>query len=301
MISVIVCTHNRAHRLEQTLKSLQGMAVPVDSPWELIIVDNKSSDNTKEIINGFMDKSGLNVKCVIEGRQGLSHARNTGIQESSGNILAFTDDDCIVDRYWVTSISKGFQSDKSIAGIGGRVELYDKMDRRVSIRVHKEQMILASVDRIFNLIIGCNMAFDRAVFDKVGMFDTDFGAGARFASAEDSDFLYRAYKEGLKIIYSPQVLVYHNHGRKDGEQVNSLYKGYAIGHGAFYCKYILKADKDVFHLACWEILSLTRQITKRFFKGQSSAYQSLFLRSIILGFMYRLIKIKSSVDNGNTL
>jgi glycosyltransferase involved in cell wall biosynthesis len=59
MISVIVCTHNRAHRLEQTLKSLQGMAVPVDSPWELIIVDNKSSDNTKEIINGFMDKSGL--------------------------------------------------------------------------------------------------------------------------------------------------------------------------------------------------------------------------------------------------
>jgi glycosyltransferase involved in cell wall biosynthesis len=296
MLSVIVCTRNRAPRLEQTLKSLQEMAVPVDVPWELIIVDNNSSDNTKEVINGFIDKSSLNVKCVIERRQGLSHARNTGVQASSGNILAFTDDDCIVDRYWVTSISKGFQSDKSIAGVGGRVELYDQMDRRVSIRVYKERMILDSVNRIFNLIIGCNMAFAREVFDKVGMFDPDFGAGARFASAEDSDFLYRAYKEGLKIIYSPDVLVYHNHGRKDGEQVNSLYKGYATGHGAFYCKYILKADKDVLRLACSEILSLTRQITKRLFKRQSPGYQSLFLRFIMIGFMYKLIKIRSSVD-----
>ncbi len=301
MVSVIVCTHNRAHRLEQTLNSLQEMAVPVDLPWELIVVDNNSSDNTKEVVNNFIDKSDLNAKYVIERYQGLSHARNMGIQESSGNIIAFTDDDCIVDRHWITSISKEFQSSESIAGIGGRVELYNKMDRPISIRVYREKMTLSSIDRLFNLIIGCNMAFVRPVFDEVGMFDTDFGSGTRFASAEDSDFLYRAYKKGLKIIYSPDVLVYHNHGRRNDEQIKALYKGYAIGHGAFYCKYILMADKDVFHLARSEVSSLTKQIIKRFVKRRSSAHQRLFLRSIVIGFMYRLIKIKSSINSRNRL
>src|SRR5919109_2420377 len=106
MISVIVCTHNRAHRLEQTLNSLQQMTVPVDLAWELIIVDNNSNDNTKEVIDSFINKSSLHVKYVIERHQGISHARNMGIREARGHIIAFTDDDCIVDRYWITAISK---------------------------------------------------------------------------------------------------------------------------------------------------------------------------------------------------
>jgi glycosyltransferase involved in cell wall biosynthesis len=297
MISVIVCTYNRAHRLEQTLKSLQEMANPVNSPWEIIIVDNNSSDNTERIIHKFINESGLNSKYAIERRPGLSHARNTGIQQANGNIIAFTDDDCIVDRHWIMFISKEFQSDASIAGLGGRVELYNQADRPVSIRVYKEKMIFSSINRLFNLIIGCNMAFVRSIFDEVGMFDADFGTGARFASAEDSDFLYRAYKKGLKIIYSPDVLVYHNHGRRNDERIKALYRGYAIGRGAFYCKYILMADKDVYHLASSEILSLIRQITKRFVTGRSSAHQRLLLTSIAIGFIYKSIKMKE-LKNG---
>ena len=288
MISVVVCTHNRAYRLEQTLKSLQEMTVPVGLSWELIIVDNNSSDNTKEVIGNFIDKFDLNVKYVVERQQGLSYARNMGVHEASGTIIAFTDDDCIVDRYWITSISKEFHSDESIAGIGGCVELYNKMDRPVSIRAHKGKMILSSIDRLFNLIIGCNMAFARPVFDEIGGFDTDFGAGTRFASTEDIDFLYRTYKKGLKIVYSPDVLVYHNHGRRSDEQIKALYKGYAIGRGAFYCKHILMADKTVFHLAYSELSSLIKQIIKRSIKGQLTANQRLFFIYIIIGFICRL-------------
>src|SRR5215475_13817911 len=301
MISVIVCTYNRAYRLEQTLKSLQEMEVPCGLPGELIIVDNNSSNNTKKIVDDFINKLDLNAKYITERHQGLSYARNIGIQESAGDIIAFTDDDCIVDRHWITSISRGFQSGKAIAGIGGRVELYNQMDKPVSVRTYREKMTLSSIDRLFNLIIGCNMAFARYVFDEVGMFDTDFGVGAKFASAEDSDFLYRAYKRGLKIIYSPDVLVYHNHGRRNDEQINELYKGYAIGHGAFYCKYILMADKEVLRLACCEVSSLVKQIVKRSVNGQSSARQILFLVSIVLGFMYRLIRIKSSMSRRERL
>jgi glycosyltransferase involved in cell wall biosynthesis len=290
MISVVVCTHNRAYRLGQTLKSLQEMAVPVGLPWELIIVDNNSNDSTEQVINNFTNKFDLNVKYVAERRQGLSYARNMGVQEASGAIIAFTDDDCIVDRHWIASISKEFHSDASIAGIGGRVELYNKLDRPVSIRVHKEKMILSSIDRLFNLIIGCNMAFVRPVFDEIGMFDTDFGAGSRLASSEDIDFLYRAYKKGLKIIYSPDVLVYHNHGRRSDKQIKALYKGYAIGRGAFYCKHILMTDKAVLHLAYSELASLIKRIIKRLINGQLTVYQRIFFVYIILGFMYRLKK-----------
>jgi glycosyltransferase involved in cell wall biosynthesis len=295
MISVVVCTHNRAPRLAQALKSLQEMAVPNSLPWELVIIDNNSSDNTREIIEDFINKSNLNVKYATEKNQGISYARNMGVQKASGNIIAFTDDDCIVDEHWLTSISKEFQSDKSIAGIGGRAELYDQMDRPVSIRVSKERMILSSIDRLFNLIIGCNMAFARSVFDEIGMFDTDFGVGTRFASTEDSDFLYRAYKKGLKIIYSPDVLVYHNHGRRNDEQIKALYKGYAIGRGAFYCKYFLMADKDVVHLAYAQVLSLIKGIIKGIITGESQANKRLFLMSIIIGFICRLFKMNQKL------
>lgn len=288
MISVVVCTHNRAYSLEQTLKSLQGMAVPVGLSWELIIVDNNSSDNTKEVIDNFINKFDLNVKYVVEKHQGLSYARNMGVQKASGTIIAFTDDDCIVDRHWIASISREFHSNESIAGIGGRVEVYNKLDRPVSVRIYKEKMTLSSIDRLFNLIIGCNMAFARPVFDEIGGFDTDFGAGTRFASTEDIDFLYRTYKKGLKVIYSPDVLVYHNHGRRNDKQIKALYKGYAIGRGAFYCKHILMADKDVLRLACSELSSLIKQIIKRFINRQLTTYQRLFFMYIIIGFMYRL-------------
>jgi glycosyltransferase involved in cell wall biosynthesis len=298
MVSVIVCTHNRAHRLEQTLNSLQQMMVLVDLAWELIIVDNNSSDNTKEVIDSFINKSSLHVKYVVERDQGISHARNMGIQEASGHIIAFTDDDCIVDRYWITSISKEFHKDESIAGIGGRVLLYDKMDRPVSIRVHEERTILSSADRILKLMIGCNMAFARPVFDEIGIFDTDFGVGSRFASSEDLDFLYRVYKKGLKIVYSPDILVYHNHGRRNDEQIKSLMQGYAVGRGAFYCKYILRGDKDIIHFACKEMISLLKGMMKRLINGQSSTNQRLFFTAILGGFMYRLIKIKYRLNTG---
>jgi GT2 family glycosyltransferase len=277
------------------------MTVPVDLAWELIIVDNNSTDNTKEVIDNFINKSSLNVKYVVERDKGLSRARNMGIQEASGHIIAFTDDDCIVDQHWITSLSKEFYDDESIVAVGGRVVLYNKMDRPISIRVHEERIVLSSTDRILKFMIGCNMAFARPVFDEIGIFDPDFGAGSRFASTEDFDFLYRVHKKGLKIIYSPDVLVYHNHGRRTDEQIKSLMHGYAVGRGAFYCKYILGGDKDIMHFACSEMTSLLKGIIKRLIKGQSSANQRLFFVSILIGFMHRLINLKYKIKNSNEL
>ena len=185
-----------------------------------------------------MQTSTCFVRYIFEGKQGLSHARNTGVRASRGEIIAFTDDDCIVDKYWLLHILNTFLSNPSLSIVGGRVELYNPGDRSISIVTFKTSSMSSSFHEISKRIIGCNMSYVRNVFDQIGYFDTRFGVGSRIPASEEKDFLYRACKKGMRIFYSPDVLVYHNHGRRSDYQVDLLIKGYTIGRWAFYCKYI---------------------------------------------------------------
>jgi len=288
LISVILCTSNRANSLKSALKSLGALSTPAALFWELIIVDNNSSDETKAVIDDFMLTAKFPVKYVFENRQGVSWAQNTGIQETRGDIVAFTHDDCLVDPFWLTSLFQEFTADPSVSGVGGRVELYNKDDRPITIRTQREKILLTSVSQIFSLIIGCNMAFTRQVFDTIGLFDPHFGPGTKIASADDSDFLYRALKGKFKILYSPDVLVYHNHGRRTDAQVQAVMRGYLIGRGAFYCKYILRGDRDVFKLACHEIFSHTRNLVKNLCARRATERERRCLYALALGAMYEL-------------
>jgi glycosyltransferase involved in cell wall biosynthesis len=203
-ISVIICTYNRCEALRRALQSLDAMSVPAYLNWEVIVVDNNSTDITSMTVREFRQKSRLPLRYVFEKTQGLSHARNTGIRNARGVIVAFTDDDCIVDKNWIVSIHNEFVSDQQLFGLGGRVELYNLSDKPVSIRTFKERIALTTTAQLFSLIPGCNMSFRREVLDKVGEFDVDFGAGKRLVKlvADDTDFIYRVFKEKFKIVYS---------------------------------------------------------------------------------------------------
>jgi glycosyltransferase involved in cell wall biosynthesis len=288
-VSIIICTCNRAKSLKRTLESIETMFIPRNLLWELIIVDNNSQDNTRMTVEDFEINTGLNVVYVFEEKKGLANARNRGIREAKGEIIAFTDDDCIVDKFWLFNISKEFDLDGSLSLIGGRVELYDQNDRPVSIRTFKERSLFLSTSQLFTLIMGSNMSFKYKVIDVIGAFDQNFGAGTRIKAAEDSDFLYRAYKMGFRLVYSPDVLVYHNHGRKTSEQVRILNKGYAIGRGGFYCKYILRGDQEIMKMALYEIFSLVKRSMKTLLRSKPAVKPGLILRAIALGFIYRVM------------
>jgi len=283
MTSIIICTHNRGGKLQAFLKSLGEMDKGENLSYEIVIVDNNSTDRTKEIINGFTERTLLNITYVFEANQGLSYARNKGVQEARGDILAFTDDDCIPNKDWLINISKKFQADPLLAGIGGRVELYDKRDRAITIRTSQEISEFKSVDQLYSLIAGCNMAFRRTVFDEIGVFDPVFGAGTKLASSEDSDFLYRAYKKGFKIKYYPDILVLHNHGRRTDMQVRTLGRGYACGRGAFYCKHILLGDTVIMKLAFGETMRLMMRLIKNLVGRKSIRRQRTVAWGLILG------------------
>jgi len=115
-ISVIIITSNRAKMLEGVLVSLVQQT---RLPEEVVVVDNNSSDNTKEIAENFKGK--LNIKYVLEVRKGIPIARNTGVGKSSGEIIVFTDDDCVADINWLHYLELSFLRDPSIGVVGGEI------------------------------------------------------------------------------------------------------------------------------------------------------------------------------------
>src|SRR5262245_54525978 len=119
MLSVVICTYNRAERLRETLESLRKIRTPAGIAWELLLIDNNSSDDTKAVALGFARHFGWALRYIFEEKAGLCHARNRGVKEARGEIIAFTDDDCIADHNWIKAIWEEFANDPELAVLGG--------------------------------------------------------------------------------------------------------------------------------------------------------------------------------------
>ena len=256
MISVVICTSDRADKLNRCLQALGRTTADLKQAPELIVVDNNSSDDTRVMIEKFAKSCSLRVKYIFEGRQGLSYARNTGVKEAACPIIAFTDDDCVPDQNWIAAIHAECIADPSLAVLGGRVEPLEPPDNRVCIRSFTESTAIYTYDNLRKFMIGCNISFRRELFEIVGPFDTGLGKGTKIDSGEDTDFLYRALKRGLKIVCSPEVLVYHGHGRHTQEAIQSCKDAHGKGRGAFYCKHILAGDQVILRKALSELFNL---------------------------------------------
>jgi len=288
LLSVIVCTKNRASKLRLTLESLRGAAERGTAPWELIVVDNGSSDSTAEVVRSFFDAGLLPGRLVLEPRPGTAVARNRGVAEARGQILASTDDDCVVDSGWLAAIEREFAADPTLDLLGGRVELYDSRDQPVTIRTSRERWTPTSPDRIL-MLSGCNLAFRRRLVDIVGGRDQDLGPGGRFRSGEDVDFLYRAWHAGARAVYAPDLLVYHNHGRRTDAEVDRLNRGYLFGRGAVYAKHVLGGDGVALKLVYWEVRWFLRALWHREPLGRSRRTTVRYLATLLVGFGSRAL------------
>ena len=184
MISVIICTYNRCQSLAVVLDSISRMSVPPELPWELIVVDNGSKDATRTVVADFVRFSALgNVRYIFEEQPGLSYARNRGIEEACGEIIAFTDDDVTVDEAWLRSVKTAFDQ-FGCAAIAGRVVPVwpgPKPAWFAESGPFSTPKAIVSFDHgddvlpITRDLCGANMAFRRFVFDKYGLFRTDLG------------------------------------------------------------------------------------------------------------------------------
>jgi glycosyltransferase involved in cell wall biosynthesis len=238
-ISLVICTRNRAAALRGCLDSLAALQFEPRA-WELIVVNNASTDNTDEVLQAFAREVPFRATVVQSQRPGLSRARNSGVAATHAPIVAFTDDDCYVAPDFLTRIVDVFRREQ-YGYIGGRVLLHDPSDAPETIKEDTEAAEIAPYSCVPpGFIHGANMAFRREVWDAVGGFDPLLGSGTRFI-ADDVDFLGRVSAAGWPGAYRPEPVVRHHHGRKPGPDVAKLRTLYARGRGAYYIKGCLDA------------------------------------------------------------
>src|SRR5208337_4132786 len=127
-----------------------------------------------------------------------------------------TDDDCIPSADWVARILKEFESDSELSVLGGRVELYDERDLPQATLLSNYRTVVTNAREVCETptIIGANMAFRKTTLKATRGFDPLLGPGSICKADEDLDLLYRSLKRKCKIVYSPEVVVFHNHGRR---------------------------------------------------------------------------------------
>jgi glycosyltransferase involved in cell wall biosynthesis len=219
---------------------------------QIIVIDNGSSDATRDVVAQYRSEVPLVIRYIYEPCRRKSIALNAGLAESKGDLIAFTDDDCYVAPNWFTAIAAAFENNGYLGGAGGRVELFDCEQANCSTRTSRCPAMICSASDALYLLIGCNMIFRRRLIEKIGFFDTRLGPGTGLV-AEDVDYLYRAFRTGEKMIYDPEILVYHNHGRRPGLGLDHTLRSYVRGRGALYTKHIFLGDRVLLKQATWEI------------------------------------------------
>lgn len=216
-VSVIICTYNRADLLLQSIRAIQKQDFPSDC-YELIVVDNNSTDRTKEIVLDCAASSTLQLRYIFESEQGLSHARNTGIRHAKGEIVAFVDDDIDAPSSWLTSIVNSFK-DPEVVAAGGPIRAMwlsckpDWLTERWLGFLTINEFAQASETGEYKAPSypwGANMAFRKDLICSVGMFSTDLGrVGHSLLSCEEKDLFRKIHATGGKVAFSPEAVIHH--------------------------------------------------------------------------------------------
>lgn len=217
-LSLIIATYNRAEQLMTTLASVANQSAEAAS-WECIVVDNNSKDNTAQRVEEFQkNHPSLNIIYHFESNQGLSHARNAGIERSQGDIVAFIDDDERIVPDFISAYIELFDNHADAMSAGGKIIAEYPSGRPQWMSRYTEQPIANPMDygdkiRLFpkgKIPGGGNMAMRRDIFNNIGLFDTSLGrTGKKLIGGEESDLFERMAKANMACYYVPRAVMYH--------------------------------------------------------------------------------------------
>ncbi|MCM1301774.1 MAG: glycosyltransferase [Alistipes senegalensis] len=217
-ISLVIATYNRAAPLVAALESVARQDLPA-AEWECVVVNNRSTDDTAERFAAFAAAHPeCHLRMVDEPQQGLSHARNRGIAEAEAPLLAFIDDDERIEPQFLRAYVALFDGDPTVQAAGGRIVAEYPDGRPAWLSKYTEIPIANTMDfgpkvRPFpagRIPGGGNMALRRAVFEKCGAFDPQFGRnGKTLAGGEETDLFERIRARGHTLWYAPAAVMHH--------------------------------------------------------------------------------------------
>ncbi|HEU5355452.1 MAG TPA: glycosyltransferase family 2 protein [Actinocrinis sp.] len=243
MISVVVASRERPAQLARCLDSLVRQCYP---RFEVIVVDNDPvTDDTQRLVR---HRYFGEVSYTREYRRGLANAHNRGLAVARGQIVAFTDDDVIVDESWLAAIAEGFYVSEDVCCVTGLI-LPAELDTPAQIMLEAQggfakgfapayhSLRQPGDDRLFpftagRLGSGANMAFTSEALRRLGGFDPALGTGTAARGGDDLLAFFRAAASGHGIVYQPSAIVWHHHYREFAEAEKQAY-GYGVGLGAY--------------------------------------------------------------------
>ena len=263
LISIIICTANRAESLRETLAAIGHCAVPADLPPELLVVDNASSDHTPQVARD-ASLPNMPVRYVREPRRGKGYAYNTGMAQANGEILLFTDDDVRPPVNWIDGMCRPIASGQADA-IAGGVQIAKHLLRPWMENYHRRWFAASEnlAQTFVEGLVGANMAFSRKVLAKVPEFDIELGPGA-LGFGDDSLFGIQIVKAGYRMIGAPDIRVEHHFDPGRLNRASLLRIAEAGGRSSAYIAYhwrhrdplfpavrLLRARLARFLHSCW--------------------------------------------------
>jgi GT2 family glycosyltransferase len=286
-LSIVVPTRNRPDHASACALTILGS----DLFQELVFVDQSDGPETSEALAALGDPR---LRCVRSALRGATNARNTGIEQCNGDLIAFTDDDCRVKPDWVEAILKIFASDPKAAIVCGRVRAPDALKKEGFVTEFEPEVRewvgrFPPPDRDWGLT--ANFAVRREVFTTIGTFDALLGVGAPLLAGEEPDFLIRALTRGYKVVNAREVEVEHLGIRNHGEQSSNLWRAYGAGTAAALLKHIRLGDRAAAVLCLQHLELMAGGIAKNFLAGKRPlgvAYTLAFVSGALASFKYRV-------------
>jgi len=219
LISVIIATYNRSEDLSKTLHGLARQQLSDQVSLEVVVVDNNSSDRTRETVQSCQNLFEGRLKYFFEKEQGKPFALNRGIHEAMGDVLVFTDDDVLLAPNWLKNLGDCFLN-IACDGVGGKVLPIYPPNIPEWIKKHPHQIAggvviydAGNVSMPHSIshqpFIGANYAFKKEIFKELGVFRTDFIFGSRIALGEDIEFINRLLKNHKILYYCATAVVWH--------------------------------------------------------------------------------------------
>ncbi len=234
-ISVVIPTYNRPDQIIACVESIFRSR----TLCEILIVEQSKKTISSDTLRQWAARD---VRYFFLQTPGVSRAKNYGIRKSRGDIVAFTDDDCIVDQAWVRAIQSVFRKENQITGVFGRTLPYNP-----GVHVNKEcpsvfdSSVAVTIKRPVyhaeHIGFGNNMAFRKKFFEKHGYFKEWLGSGTAGSNAEDGELAMRALCSGQSLRYEPGVIVYHNRWLSRRE-MRRVHGSYVRGEMACYSYYL---------------------------------------------------------------
>lgn len=282
-VTVLLCTRNRPEIIESCILAILSNTY---RDFELLIVDQSLDKKTQEIVERHM-RTDKRITYIHMNAQGKTKALNLGIKESAGDIIAQTDDDCIVSDDWLAQIIKAFQNNPDVAVIFGSV-----VDERGVLGGKKGRNLIEDgkfsgrLSKLWFVGDAANRSVKRTVYQTIKGHDEFLGAGAPLLGCEDQDFAYRALKAGFKILTARNIIVYHSLYRVyDIKSYLSILHDYQIGKGACYFKQVRCLDFIALRILFADWIWKVKQIW-RFFFSTKHRISTKIPRPVLLLYMW---------------